>query len=33
MYLGVSDLSKMEKQNQKTKAFSLGISALLATVN
>ena len=25
-YLGVTDLSKMDKQTQQTKAFSLGIS-------
>jgi len=30
-YLGVTDLSKMDKQTQQTKAFSLGISALLAS--
>ena len=32
MYLGVTDLSKFDKADRKAKAFSLGISALLATV-
>jgi 26S proteasome regulatory subunit N9 len=31
MYLGVTDLSKFDKADRKAKAFSLGISALLAT--
>ena len=32
-YLGVSDLSKMSQSDQQAKAFSLGISALLASVS
>ena len=32
-YLGVIDLSKMNQSEQQSKAFSLGISALLASVS
>ena len=32
-YLGVIDLSKMNQAEQQSKAFSLGISALLASVS
>ena len=32
-YLGVIDLSKMNQTEQQNKAFSLGISALLASVS
>jgi len=31
-YLGVADISKMSIEEKQTKAFSIGISALLAKV-